>query len=164
MKGIGRGLIFATFLLGGCQATQDVAVTSYHVATAPVHYVLGRHRDDSSATVTSDVTVPGRPVPAWESASRQRTQAGSQRGPVPPSTATPPRVSRKETAQIKPKPSPLPQAPSTQPAFPTAKPVPDKPGYVLSPFDPSGRYVDVSGYASGSKVKDPWTDKIFVVP
>ena len=163
MKGIGRGLIFATFLLGGCQATHDAAITSYRVATAPVHYVFGRHGDDSSTTVTSDVTVPGRPVSVRESASIQRTQAGSQRGPVPPSTATP-RVSRKETAQTKPKPSPSPQASSTQPAFPTAKPVPDKPGYVLSPFDPSGRYVDVSGYASGSKVKDPWTDKIFVVP
>jgi hypothetical protein len=163
MKGIGGGLIFATFLLGGCQATHDVAVTSYRVATAPVDYVFGRHGDDSSTTTTSDVTVPGQPVPARESASIQRTQAGSQRGPVPPSTATP-RVSRKETAQIKPKPSPSPQVSSTQLAFPTAKPVPDKPGYVLSPFDPSGRYVDVSGYASGSKVKDPWTDKIFVVP
>jgi hypothetical protein len=24
--------------------------------------------------------------------------------------------------------------------------------------------VDVSGFASGTKVKDPWTDKIFLVP
>ena len=48
--------------------------------------------------------------------------------------------------------------------FPTAKAVPDKPGYVFSPFDSSGRYVDVSGYPPGTKVKDPWTDKIFIVP
>jgi hypothetical protein len=41
--------------------------------------------------------------------------------------------------------------------------VPDKPGYVFSPFD-SSRYVDVSGYTPGTKVKDPWTDKIFIVP
>jgi hypothetical protein len=163
MKGIGRGLIFATFLLGGCQATHDVAVTSYHVATAPVHYVFGRSGDDSSTTTTSDVTVPGRPVRARESASTQRPQAGSERGPIPSSTVAP-RVRRQETAQIKPKPSPSPHGSSTQPAFPTAKPIPDKPGYVLSPFDPGGRYVDVSGYTSGSKVKDPWTDKIFVVP
>ena len=52
---------------------------------------------------------------------------------------------------------------SSSSAFPTAKAVPDKPGYVFSPFD-SSRYVDVSGYTSGTKVKDPWTDKIFVVP
>jgi hypothetical protein len=38
-----------------------------------------------------------------------------------------------------------------------------KPGYVYSPFDP-GKYVDVSGYAPGSKVKDPYSGKIFKVP
>ena len=48
--------------------------------------------------------------------------------------------------------------------FVKSRSVPDKPGYVFSPFDTSGRYVDVSGYTSGSKVKDPWTDKIFIVP
>jgi len=47
--------------------------------------------------------------------------------------------------------------------FPTAKPVDGKPGYVYSPFD-SGKYVDVSGYAPGSKVKDPYSGKIFLVP
>ena len=43
-------------------------------------------------------------------------------------------------------------------------PVPGKPGYVVSPFDTKGRYIDVSSYPSGSKAKDPWTDKIFIVP
>jgi hypothetical protein len=80
------------------------------------------------------------------------------------SAAVASRVSRKETAQAKPKPSPSPRASSTKLEFPTAKPVPGKPGYVFSPFDTSGRYVDVTGYTSGSKVKDPWTDKIFIVP
>jgi hypothetical protein len=43
--------------------------------------------------------------------------------------------------------------PSTEPMFPTAKAVPGKPGYVFSPFDTKGRYIDVSGYAPGSKSK-----------
>jgi hypothetical protein len=47
--------------------------------------------------------------------------------------------------------------------FPTAKQVPNKPGFVFSPSDPS-KYVDVSGYPSGSKVKDPYSGKIFTVP
>jgi hypothetical protein len=47
--------------------------------------------------------------------------------------------------------------------FPTAKRVPNKPGFVFSPADPS-KYVDVSGYPSGSKVKDPYSGKIFTVP
>jgi hypothetical protein len=61
--------------------------------------------------------------------------------------------------------SPSPRtASSAQPTFPTAKPVPGKPGYVFSPFDTKGRYIDVSGYPPGSKAKDPWMDKIFIVP
>jgi hypothetical protein len=42
--------------------------------------------------------------------------------------------------------------------------VPGKAGYVFSPFDPSGGYVDVNGYTSGQKVKDPYSGKIFLVP
>ena len=64
---------------------------------------------------------------------------------------------------VKVKPSSSPFSP-TEPTFPTAEAVPGKPGYVVSPFDTKGRYIDVSGYPSGSKAKDPWTDKIFIVP
>src|SRR6266480_6859223 len=71
----------------------------------------------------------------------------------------------KSSSQVNPSssPSPLTSA-SAEPMFPTAKAVPGKPGYVFSPFDASGRYIDVSGYPSGSRAKDPWTDKIFIVP
>ena len=70
---------------------------------------------------------------------------------------------RSATAATTRKPSSSPSSP-TEPTFPTAKAVPGKPGYVVSPFDTKGRYIDVSGYPSGSKAKDPWTDKIFIVP
>jgi hypothetical protein len=65
-------------------------------------------------------------------------------------------------ATAAPKPKLIPAAPAAQ-SFPTAKPVPDKPGYVFSPSEP-GKYVDVSGYPPGSKVKDPYSGKIFLVP
>jgi hypothetical protein len=65
----------------------------------------------------------------------------------------------------KPSPSPGPRSVANPPAqYPTAKPVPGKPGYVFSPYDPSGGYVDVNGYAPGSKVKDPYSGKVFFVP
>ena len=170
MNAFARALIFTAVLVGGCRATRDVAVTSYHVtrgvavgsyrvATAPVHYALKRHRDDSSTTTettSSDVSDPGYPTSAPEVATTQ-----PQPQPVREKVS---RVSRNETAQTKPRRSAAPRTSSAQLEFPTAKSVPDKPGYVVSPFDASGRYVDVSGYASGSKVKDPWTDKIFIVP
>lgn len=168
MNAFARASIFTALLLGGCRATRDVAVTSYHVtrgvavgsyrvATAPVHYALKRHRDDSSTTTettSSDVSDPGYPTSAPEVATTQPQPARERVS----------RVSRNETAQTKPRRSAAPRTSSAQLEFPTAKAVPDKPGYVVSPFDASGRYVDVSGYASGSKVKDPWTDKIFIVP
>jgi hypothetical protein len=53
---------------------------------------------------------------------------------------------------------------SAEPMFPTARAVPGKAGYVFSPFDTKGRYIDVRGYPPGSKAKDPWTNKIFIVP
>ena len=180
MNAVVRALIFTAVLFGGCRATRDVAVTSYHVtrgvavgsyrvATAPVHYALKGRRDDSSTTATttettsSDVTTPGEPVPAPKMAVTQQSQPVSPR--VQNSSATTAqRVNPKGTSQTKIKPSPSTHAASVQLEFPTAKLVPGKPGYVLSPFDASGRYVDVSGYTSGSKVKDPWTDKIFIVP
>jgi hypothetical protein len=48
--------------------------------------------------------------------------------------------------------------------FPVAKAVPGKPGLVFNPFNANGGYIDVSGYAPGSKVKDPDSQQIFIVP
>lgn len=48
--------------------------------------------------------------------------------------------------------------------IPTAKPVPDKPGFVYDPFDPSSKmFLDVRGKPSGIKVKDP-SGRLFIVP
>jgi hypothetical protein len=48
---------------------------------------------------------------------------------------------------------------------PVAKPVPDKPGFVYNPFDPSSRVLlDVRGKASGTKLIEPKSGKLFVVP
>jgi hypothetical protein len=170
-----RAMVLGAVLLAGCgttrnvvqtsyHVTRDVAVGSYRVATAPVHYALRRHSNEPTMVgIESDVTQPGHPAPSTQVASAPQPprKANTTRSQKPPRT-TPP-VAYSETTQPGPKPSPPAQASSTS-AFPTAKAVPDKPGYVFSPFDSSGRYVDVSGYTPGTKVKDPWTDKIFVVP
>jgi hypothetical protein len=180
MKTLEPAFLVAAVLLAGCGTTRHVAVSSYHVtrdvavgsyrvATAPVHYALRRHSNEptmvgTTDAIESDVAEPGHPVPS--------TQVGSQppRRSRPDTTRTEssskgsPSVASSETTRPGPKPLPATQVSSTSTAFPTAKTVPGKPGYVFSPFDSSGRYVDVSGYASGTKVKDPWTDKIFIVP
>jgi hypothetical protein len=49
--------------------------------------------------------------------------------------------------------------------IPTAKPVPGRPGFVYNPFNPNSKLLlDVKGKASGTKVKDPTTGQIFIVP
>jgi hypothetical protein len=179
-----RPLLFAVILLAGCGTSRNVAVSSYHVtrgaavgsykvaravavgsyrvASAPVRYATGNRGGEpvmvgTTETTPSDVSEPGQPVSSAQR--RPKVQAESSHS----SSRTTPHVARDETSRGNPKSSSPARGSSAQSEFPTAKAVPDKPGYVFSPFA-SERYVDVSGYAPGTKVKDPWTDKIFVVP
>ncbi len=48
--------------------------------------------------------------------------------------------------------------------MPYGIPVPGQKGMVTSPYLPEGNYIDVSAFAPGSAVKDPYTGKIFRVP
>ncbi len=78
-------------------------------------------------------------------------------GPVQPTNSPPP-----ETVAS----SPPPAAAPTKVAkgdYPYGIPVPGKPHLVESPYSP-GKYIDVEGFPPGTEVKDPYTDKIFLVP
>jgi len=179
MNSFERAMLSAAVLLAGCGTTTNVAKTSYHVtrdvavgsyrvATAPVHYAFKRHSNEptmigTTDAIESDVTQPGHPAPTTQAASASQSRRKTETTKSQKAPRTTPPVAYSETTQPELKPSSPAQTSSTS-AFPTAKAVPDKPGYVFSPFDSSGRYVDVSGYTPGTKVKDPWTDKIFIVP
>ncbi|PYJ27358.1 MAG: hypothetical protein DME90_10335 [Verrucomicrobia bacterium] len=61
---------------------------------------------------------------------------------------------------------PTPDAAASQTSgIPVAKPVPNRPGYVYDPFDPNTKIIlDCRGKASGTKLKDPFSGKLFIVP
>lgn len=56
----------------------------------------------------------------------------------------------------------VPPAPTSQ--YPYGKPVPGKKGFVTSPYDDKAGMIDVRDYSPGTKVRDPYTQKIFLVP
>jgi len=54
---------------------------------------------------------------------------------------------------------------NTSGPVPVAKAVPDRPGFVYNPFDPNSKILlDVRGKASGTKLIDPKSGRLFTVP
>ena len=76
------------------------------------------------------------------------------------------------TATVTPVPSPTatvrvasaPPTKNTRRDLPYAIPVPNKPGFVTSPYAPKQGLVDVRGFPSGTEVKDPYSGKTFLTP
>jgi hypothetical protein len=159
----GAALTFLlTLTVFGCRTAENVASTSAAVVTAPVHLFRHGERPTTETTVYE-----GQPVEAMP----PQPTATPLRSPqtVTSSSTTSPLSQQDETrpsTAVTPRPSATPRSSSSNSAaqFPVAKPVPGKPGYVFSPYDPNGGYVDVTGYQPGSKVKDPYSQKIFLVP
>jgi hypothetical protein len=74
-----------------------------------------------------------------------------------------PSVSPAPTTQVGPTLASSPANRQTSSAIPYASPVPNKPGFVYSPYDPKF-LIDVRGFPPGTEVTDPNTSKPFKVP
>ena len=149
-----RLLVLICLAVTGCGTAKKVAVTSFRVVDAPARYVRDRIDPPVTTTTTTvettDVVNPGHPIAAPTPRPRvtatKRSGSSTASSPSRPSTSGTPRP-----------------APSSATTFPTARPVPGRPGFVYS-LDPNGGIVDVNGYKSGDKAKDPYTKQIFIVP
>jgi hypothetical protein len=147
-----RAIAMIAICLVGCETANNIGRT----LTAPERYVLNKMEPTAPAN-TSDVTNPGRPVAVPSPTPQPRVASRTSKQP---SANAPSRVAaNKPPAKSSPS-----QKSASATQFPVAKPVPGRPGLVFNPFNAGGGYIDVSGYAPGSKVKDPNSKQIFVVP
>lgn len=165
---LGALLISALAFFASCQTSRKVATPPYHVAAAPMGAVgrtLSNPRSPTTTTTTIMTTVPGTAptaeldltTPGHPIASPSPSRPSPARGKAAPRKTRAARANARGTASA-------PQPALAAIEYPIAKAVRGKPGFVFSPFDTKGRYIDVRGWTSGSKVKDPWTNKIFIVP
>jgi hypothetical protein len=168
--------LLAVLTLTSCETAHNAAVSTFRVIDAPSAYLRRKLAVDEQAQPTTNTNQPnagpntapyspaeGPPVQG------QRSVVTNDRGVQPPPeaqpTATPPGNTSNAPRTSKPAASTTAEAASPQKSdFPYAKPVPGKSGYVFSPYDTNGGYVDVTGYSPGQKVRDPYSGKIFLVP
>jgi outer membrane biosynthesis protein TonB len=177
--------LVAALAFASCETAHKAAVSTFRVVDAPAQYVrrkLGVDEENQQTTTTETsvqsgaamANPPTQPYPAQQPPppSPVRSQAPAvttaqqpsvQTQPKPQPTATP-RVVKSENPPPANSTAPSTAAVSQTADLPYAKPVPGKPGYVFSPFDKNGGYVDVTGYSPGQKVKDPYSGRIFLVP
>jgi hypothetical protein len=80
--------------------------------------------------------------------------------PTPPPTPTPTATTPQPPVRI----ASAPPIKNSKRDIPYGIPVPNKPGFVTSPYSPKAGYVDVRGFPSGTEVKDPYSGKIFLTP
>src|SRR5207245_2845269 len=93
-----------------------------------------------------------------------------QREPEPqpqttrPQPAKTPHATRRSTSRAAPAAAATSPA-KAKPGLPYGIPVPGRKGMVTSPYlTEEDKYIDVTDFASGSVVKDPYTGKFFLVP
>lgn len=97
---------------------------------------------------------------------RSKTKEAAPEADYPPEpTATPLATPTATIQQLPIRVASLPaQARSSKRDIRYAIPVPNKPGFVTSPYAPKQGLVDVRGFPSGTEVIDPYTGKIFLTP
>ena|SRR2546423_98156 len=107
---------------------------------------------------------PSAPKPLTKKSNAASNQQNPDYPPTSAPTITPLPTPTATTTSTPVRPASAPPIKNSKRDIPYGIPVPNKPGFVTSPYAPKGGYVDVRGFPSGTEVKDPYSGKIFLTP
>ena len=139
------------------------------VLSAPANQLRAGSIGDFFKALGNSIAHPGQgkkktpPPPKRPKSKSTQSQAADyppSPTPVPPESPTPTATQ----SQLVVRPASAPSTKNSKRDIPYAIPVPNKPGFVTSPYSPKAGYVDVRGFPSGTEVKDPYSGKIFLTP
>jgi hypothetical protein len=136
---------------------------------ATADYAVAGSVGDFFKALGNSIAHPGqrpksRPRDPPSASKRSQTKNASPAADYPPApsvTPTPAPTAAQSPVRVALAPS---ETRSSRRDIPYAIPVPNKPGFVTSPYAPKQGLVDVRGFPSGTEVKDPYTGKIFLTP
>ncbi|HEY4272880.1 MAG TPA: hypothetical protein VGM65_12825, partial [Candidatus Udaeobacter sp.] len=96
---------------------------------------------------------------------RSASRAASAAATTPPAVAQPSQSSKEDESAGKVRRLSAADMEKIKADLPYGVPVPGRKGMVTSPYLPEeDKYIDVTDFAAGSVVKDPYTGKFFLVP
>jgi hypothetical protein len=140
------------------------------VLSLPANPVRAGSVGDFFKALGNSIAHPGQKPKPTPTPSKRSKKKGSEQNAAdyPPSpTATPPQTPTPTATQSQPQVR-VASVPSedrkSKRDIPYAIPVPNKSGFVTSPYAPKSGYVDVRGFPSGTEVKDPYSGKTFLTP
>ena len=107
---------------------------------------------------------PPPPKSPTKKSSAATNQQNPDYPPTPAPITTPLPTPSASTTSTPVRPASAPPTINSKRDIPYGIPVPNKPGFVTSPYAPKAGYVDVRGFPSGTEVKDPYSGKIFLTP
>jgi hypothetical protein len=106
-----------------------------------------------------------QPTKTQHATRRPTSRAASAAAATPPGVAQPSPLSSEEESTITVRRVSAADMEKAKAGLPYGTPVPGRKGMVTSPYLPEeDKYIDVTDFASGSIVKDPYTEKFFLVP
>jgi hypothetical protein len=129
------------------EATPDIPSEPSPTATQGTKVSLSQHPTPTPIQKPTPMLAPN-PLPG---------KLAAKPTPLPKRTPMPVPLVVRSAVSVPPSRNPLPD-------LPFGIPLPNKPGFVTSPFAPKSGFVDVRGFPSGTEVKDPYTGKNFLVP